>query len=68
MRPSLRRRSATGARPAPSAPPVKGPAPVVGMVERFSRTLVMGWVSVPASTPPLAVTLHVGKVLSLIHI
>jgi hypothetical protein len=31
------------------------------MVEQFSRRLVVGWISVPVDTPPVAVTLHVGR-------
>ena len=33
-----------------------------GLVEHFSHTLVTGWVSVPAETPPTRVTLKVGPV------
>lgn len=37
------------------APPV-----VTGVVEQFSRRMVVGWVSVPAEAPPTRVTLHLG--------
>ena len=33
-----------------------------GIVEHFSQSLVTGWVSVPAGTPPTRVTLRVGPV------
>ena len=48
------------------ASPASAPAPaptqtrVAGMVEQFSRRLVVGWISVPKNTPPLLVTLHLG--------
>jgi hypothetical protein len=46
----------------PAAPPVEPlPPPVAGMVEQFSRRLVVGWISVPADTPPVAVALYLGK-------
>lgn len=38
------------------------PAPVPGIVEHFSHTLLTGWVSVPADAPPTRVTLKVGPV------
>ena len=33
---------------------------VHGMVEQFSKRLIVGWVSVPAGSPPTKVTLHLG--------
>jgi hypothetical protein len=42
-------------------PPAAAPAPT-GVVEHFSHTLVSGWVSVPADSPPTRVTLKVGPV------
>src|SRR5687767_4868379 len=37
-------------------------APLVpGMVEDFTRRVVVGWVSVPADAPPTRVTLHIGN-------
>ena len=33
---------------------------MVGLVEQFSRRLVVGWVSMPKGAPPLLVTLHLG--------
>lgn len=36
--------------------------PLSGIVEHFSQTLLTGWVSVPAGTPPTRVTLRVGPV------
>ncbi|MGL5808882.1 MAG: hypothetical protein ACRCYQ_02940, partial [Nocardioides sp.] len=33
---------------------------VNGMVEEFSRRLIVGWISVPSGTPPTQVTLHLG--------
>ncbi|MGI8900952.1 MAG: hypothetical protein ACR2HA_08470, partial [Nocardioides sp.] len=35
--------------------------PVVGVVEQFSKRLVVGWVSVPKGSPPLRVTLQLGS-------
>jgi SAM-dependent methyltransferase len=46
--------AAGGARKRPARPPV------VGVVEQFSKRLVVGWVSVPPGTEPLKVTLHLG--------
>jgi Methyltransferase domain len=68
----LRSRMTTGPTPGrqrrPKAPgrPVPGPVPtpqprVQGMVEEFSRRLVVGWVSVPEDAPPTRVSLHLGK-------
>jgi len=37
------------------------PSPVVGMVEQFSKRLVVGWISVPEDFPPVRVTLNLGK-------
>lgn len=37
-------------------------APPTGVVEHFSHTLLTGWVSVPAGSPPTRVTLKVGPV------
>ena len=33
---------------------------MVGMVEQFSKRMVVGWVSVPMASPPVLVTLHLG--------
>ena len=52
---ALRRPPATAASPGRIHPPR-------GMVEHFSRRLVVGWLSVPADVDPIRVTLHVGKV------
>jgi SAM-dependent methyltransferase len=64
----LRSRTAGKASPAPQQGPNadRGPGPaapprVVGMVEEFSRRLVVGWVSVPEDAPPTRVSLHLGK-------
>ncbi|MGQ0624470.1 MAG: methyltransferase domain-containing protein [Sporichthyaceae bacterium] len=35
---------------------------VVGVVEDFTRNTVEGWIAVPAGTPPIKVTLHLGAV------
>jgi len=45
--------------PAPSAP--AAPVRIDGIVEQFSRRLVVGWLSLPADHPPVKVTLHLGK-------
>ena len=34
---------------------------VLGMVEEFSRSRVIGWLSVPADAPPTLVSLHIGN-------
>ena len=45
-------------RPPAAAPDRQVPVPVVGMVEEFSRRLIVGWVSVPRGSDPTRVTLH----------
>ncbi len=42
----------------PAQPRPPRPAPVSGIVEQFSKRLVVGWISVPAGMPPVKVTLH----------
>ncbi len=39
------------------------PVGIDGMVEQFSRRLVVGWLSMPADHPPVEVTLHLDDVL-----
>jgi hypothetical protein len=50
-----------GAAPAAPEPPGTRRPEVSGLVEEFSRRLVVGWVSVPASSPPTRVDLFLGK-------
>ncbi len=38
------------------------PRPVPGAVDEFSWKLAAGWVAVPSGTPPVRITLHIGKV------
>ncbi|TIC89222.1 methyltransferase domain-containing protein [Nocardioides sp. GY 10113] len=53
---------AAAASPTPASSPASPPPaePVPGVVELFSRRLVLGWVSVPDSAAPTRVDLHVG--------
>ena len=44
--------------PSPSPLP---PVPVTGVVEQFSRRLVVGWLAVPGDASPTLVTLHLGN-------
>ena len=55
------RETAQADEPSPAAAPA-AKAPVVGLVEEFTRRLVVGWVSVPSDAPPTKVSLHVGLV------
>ena len=49
--------------PAPVAPNPPSSAPVSGLVEEFSRRLVVGWISLPAGAPPIKVDLYLGSLL-----
>ena len=73
IRRGLRRRAgvaarAVGLRPAAPAPPParkpRRPRPA-GIVEQFTRSKVVGWVSVPAGAPPTKVTLRIGRVAAV---
>ena len=60
---AVRRRGANLVRRASgsASPAAPMPRPVVGMVEQFSKRLVVGWVSVPKDHPPVRVALNLGK-------
>src|SRR4051794_22585604 len=60
---AARRRVAALVRPVVASPPQPEdgvPRPPVGMVEQFSKRLVVGWLSVPRDAAPVRVTLHLG--------
>jgi Methyltransferase domain len=60
---AARRRVAALVRPVVASPTQPGdgvPRPPVGMVEQFSKRLVVGWLSVPRDAGPVRVTLHLG--------
>ena len=58
---TLARRDERAASPQQQAPVAAGRGkPVVGMVEQFSRRMIVGWVSVPRRSAPVLVTLHLG--------
>jgi hypothetical protein len=61
VRRAVRTRLSTAPANVAAPSPALDPPAVVGLVEEFSRRLVVGWVSVPADAPPTQVSLHLGK-------